>query len=110
MTIVSPWQSGPKHWGHLGAGEGRGANNGPREKGIVASRCKIQRGQTQGPGGPTSGAWGGGQPWKRAMIVSLISKTKGHFPIKLSFVIATNVTLFWFSIVGGDKSIYFYLL
>ena len=34
-------------------------NNGPWEKGIVASRRKIQRGQTQGPGGPTSGAWGG---------------------------------------------------
>ena len=61
MTIVSfgkvdlnighsgPWpnnQTGAT-WG---PGEGWGANTGPLEKGIVASRRKIQRGQTQGLG------------------------------------------------------------
>ena len=40
----------------------------------VASRRKIQRGQTQGPGGQPQGPGAGRRPWKRAMIVSLISK------------------------------------
>ena len=53
-----------------GPGEGRGANNGPREKGIVASRRKIQRGQTQGPGGPTSGAWGGAGTIEKGIVAS----------------------------------------
>ena len=34
-----------------GQGEGRWSNNGPREKGIVASRCKNSK-------GTNSGAWG----------------------------------------------------
>ena len=53
-----------------GPGEGQGANNGPRENQIVASSHKIQRGQTQGPGGPTSGAWGGARTMEKGIVTS----------------------------------------
>ena len=49
---------------------GRGANNGPREKGIVASIRKFQSGQTQLPGGPTSARPGGQAGTMEKFIVS----------------------------------------
>ena len=53
-----------------GPGESRRANSRPLEKDIVASRRKIQRGQTQGPGGPTSGAWGGAGTIEKGIVAS----------------------------------------